>query len=679
MNLVILDFNNDISVIPKDKFWVLKNLINETKWKIDETTKKSNKRKRLPKNRITRPKMTNEQTNDVLTNLQETAFSLNIWKEVQLKSFINDYINKLTLSDLDKLKRRLSDFVDLYKVVDINLPESDNMKNLFDMFNNYKNIELSDLLFDLIINTIILPKEKNKSLFDEKLFWIISRFYNWILNKILVSNVNSPIVFRDIDSDYILRVFDEKWVYSCYWNKELDSDTITNFWFNFSLSNIENYEKEDRISFIFTFKFANWKWIDAISLETMFEESNFPKSWNRSYRIGTNEFYNVYANLTKAYINDSFNDTDNDFSEERMEKCNLEFFVKSKISSLKSYDFLNEVLCTITPSIENFLNNIYKQFKDLLWDDYFKKDIIDVTSLARFIDQDWFIDWDFEDKEIKIWWVSNNKNMLWLLDLNKLPVKDLLLKPDLEDLVYWFIDNISNINIYKKLWLWFPKWALFYWNWWGWKTSICNNIILLSQAKKKVAFKLNIDQLLNSYLWQSEKNVKEIFKQIRESRDQWNLVFLFIDEVDWLMNIWSGSDVVSWTRSLILQELDWIDSDNDWIVVLATTNHIDKLSAPFIRRFSVKANIENPDKETIKKLFDLYLTKFLKTIPENIDLEKLYSKSLWKSAWFVEVWVIEAIKYSVFKKLELNDNCFEKTFKRAEFDIQEKEKIVWFN
>ncbi|MDD4152038.1 MAG: ATP-binding protein, partial [Candidatus Gracilibacteria bacterium] len=370
-----------------------------------------------------------------------------------------------------------------------------------------------------------------------------------------------------------------------------------------------------------------------------------------------------------------------DFAEDEIEKCNLEIFVKSKIASLKSYDFFNEVLRTLPDFLEEFLKNLYEPFKDIIGVDYYRKDIIDLTSLVKFSDQDLFITNESFENMLKLGGDSNkNKDLLGEIDLTKLKPKKLLLKPDLEELVDGVIDNISNIESYKKLGLGYPKGVLFFGNGGGGKTSLCNNIICLSESTKKKAFKLNMDKLLASPLGDSEKNVREIFNEVRKTRAQGYLVFLFIDEVDGIMNVQTGvSDPVSGTRSVILQELDGIDSDNDGIIILATTNHLDKLSTPFIRRFSVKANIVNPDKETIKKLFDLYINKFYKTIPENLDLEKLYNKSIGKAAGFVEIWVIEAIKYSIFKNTILSNECFDKTINRAEFEIKEKEKVVGFN
>lgn len=167
---------------------------------------------------------------------------------------------------------------------------------------------------------------------------------------------------------------------------------------------------------------------------------------------------------------------------------------------------------------------------------------------------------------------------------------------------------------------------------------------------------------------------------MREEVQNWYTVFCLIDEVDWLMTAWTWTESISWTRSVILKELDWIVSQNEGIILFATTNHIEKLTAPFIRRFGLKLEVKTPDKATLIKLFDYYIDKHFSDYNKELDISKLVEKAMWKTSWFVEAWVINAIKYFIFKWFETLDNdVFMKTFEKTEFEIsEEKWSKMWF-
>lgn len=135
---------------------------------------------------------------------------------------------------------------------------------------------------------------------------------------------------------------------------------------------------------------------------------------------------------------------------------------------------------------------------------------------------------------------------------------------------------------------------------------------------------VGINDILDMWLGNSEKNLHEIFEVARANKP----CVIFIDEIDALganrndINKTAGRTVIN----QFLAELDGIDSDNDGILVLGATNAPWYIDPAFRRpgRFDRIIFVAPPDVEARKAIYQIQL----KGKPvENIDLKTLAKKS----------------------------------------------------
>lgn len=135
---------------------------------------------------------------------------------------------------------------------------------------------------------------------------------------------------------------------------------------------------------------------------------------------------------------------------------------------------------------------------------------------------------------------------------------------------------------------------------------------------------VGINDILDMWLGNSEKNLHEIFEVARKNKP----CVIFIDEIDALganrndINKTAGRTVIN----QFLAELDGIDSDNDGILVLGATNAPWYIDPAFRRpgRFDRIIFVAPPDEGARKSIFQLQLQE--KPI-ENIDFKTLAKKT----------------------------------------------------
>lgn len=135
---------------------------------------------------------------------------------------------------------------------------------------------------------------------------------------------------------------------------------------------------------------------------------------------------------------------------------------------------------------------------------------------------------------------------------------------------------------------------------------------------------VGINEILDMWLGNSEKNLHEIFETARQNKP----CVIFIDEIDALganrndINKTAGRTVIN----QFLSELDGIDSDNDGILVLGATNAPWYIDPAFRRpgRFDRIIFVAPPDAEARKSIFQIQL----KNKPvKDIDITQLAKKS----------------------------------------------------
>src|SRR5438552_2788243 len=119
-------------------------------------------------------------------------------------------------------------------------------------------------------------------------------------------------------------------------------------------------------------------------------------------------------------------------------------------------------------------------------------------------------------------------------------------------------------------------------------------------------------ELLNKYVGESERQVREVFQKAKEKADDGYPVIVFFDEMDALFRT-RGSGISSDIESTIvphfLSEIDGVERLRN-VIVIGASNRQDLIDPAVLRpgRLDVKIKIDRPDKAAAKDIFSKYLT-----------------------------------------------------------------------
>jgi proteasome-associated ATPase len=130
-------------------------------------------------------------------------------------------------------------------------------------------------------------------------------------------------------------------------------------------------------------------------------------------------------------------------------------------------------------------------------------------------------------------------------------------------------------------------------------------------------------ELLNKYVGESERQIREVFKKAKEKADDGFPVIVFFDEMDALFRT-RGSGISSDIESTIvpqfLSEIDGVERLRN-VIVIGASNRQDLIDPAVLRpgRLDVKIKIDRPDKSAARDIFSKYLTADLPWHPEELD------------------------------------------------------------
>ena len=119
-------------------------------------------------------------------------------------------------------------------------------------------------------------------------------------------------------------------------------------------------------------------------------------------------------------------------------------------------------------------------------------------------------------------------------------------------------------------------------------------------------------EILNMWVGESERMVREIFATAREKRKEGFMPFLFIDEAESILGTRRASrhsNILSTLVPMFCSEMDGIDSLNDVVIILAS-NRADLIDPAILRpgRIDRKIKVNRPDKEGTREIYRIYLT-----------------------------------------------------------------------
>jgi len=147
--------------------------------------------------------------------------------------------------------------------------------------------------------------------------------------------------------------------------------------------------------------------------------------------------------------------------------------------------------------------------------------------------------------------------------------------------------------------------------------AVANNLadkISEKRGEKIKGFFLNIKgpELLNKYVGETERKIREIFIKAKEKAAEDVPVIVFFDEMDALFRTrGSGisSDVETTIVPQLLAEIDGVEGLKN-VIVIGASNRQDLIDPAILRpgRLDVKIKIERPDKAAAADIFEKYLT-----------------------------------------------------------------------
>jgi proteasome-associated ATPase len=130
-------------------------------------------------------------------------------------------------------------------------------------------------------------------------------------------------------------------------------------------------------------------------------------------------------------------------------------------------------------------------------------------------------------------------------------------------------------------------------------------------------------ELLNKYVGESERQVREVFKKAKERAAAGNPVIVFFDEMDALFRT-RGSGISSDMESTIvpqfLSEIDGVERLQN-VIVIGASNRQDLIDPAVLRagRLDVKVKISRPDASAARDIFSKYLTPDLPVAAEELE------------------------------------------------------------
>lgn len=154
--------------------------------------------------------------------------------------------------------------------------------------------------------------------------------------------------------------------------------------------------------------------------------------------------------------------------------------------------------------------------------------------------------------------------------------------------------------------------------------SLATRAAELSGKSKKTGYFLNIKgpELLDKYVGETERQIRDIFSAAREKAQAGNPVVVFFDEMESLFRTRGtgrSSDVETTIVPQLLAEIDGVESlDN--VIVIGATNREDMIDPAVLRpgRLDVKIRINRPDRKGATEIFALYLTEGLPINDEEV-------------------------------------------------------------
>ncbi|HEY0074360.1 MAG TPA: AAA family ATPase, partial [Abditibacteriaceae bacterium] len=146
------------------------------------------------------------------------------------------------------------------------------------------------------------------------------------------------------------------------------------------------------------------------------------------------------------------------------------------------------------------------------------------------------------------------------------------------------------------------------------------------QELKEYFMLINGPQILNMWLGETERQIREIFQVARDKAKSGHLVFIFIDEAESILRTRSAGRsgyINNTVVPMFCAEMDGLVQLEN-VIVMLTSNRPDYIDPAILRpeRIDRKVKIRRPDKHSARQIFDIYLHK---NVPLSPDLLKEFA------------------------------------------------------
>jgi len=175
-----------------------------------------------------------------------------------------------------------------------------------------------------------------------------------------------------------------------------------------------------------------------------------------------------------------------------------------------------------------------------------------------------------------------------------------------------------NIGINKFLFEGFPG---------SGKTEVAKHV---SRLLDRTLYYVDFDNLIDSKLGQTNKNIANVFSEINRIPHADKIVILF-DEIDVIaLDRVNSNDVREMGRvtSTILRELDRLTDLNKEVVIIATTNLYENFDKALMRRFDAVINFNRYSKSDLIEVAEYYFASVIKNFKGISKDTRLFKKIL---------------------------------------------------
>ena len=143
--------------------------------------------------------------------------------------------------------------------------------------------------------------------------------------------------------------------------------------------------------------------------------------------------------------------------------------------------------------------------------------------------------------------------------------------------------------------------------------SLAHKVAERTGADKGRSYFMNIKgpELLNKYVGETERQIRQIFQRAREKSDEGWPVIVFFDEMDSMFRARGtgvSSDMESTIVPQLLAELDGVERLSN-VIVIGATNREDLIDPAILRpgRLDVKIKIDRPDRDAARQILRRYI------------------------------------------------------------------------